>query len=211
MAFADRFVVRNSLYVTTAIAACVATYMVVFWESMPVTQRIIGLYYILIAAHEWEELKYPGGFVELAISLTGMPMRDMCIPKFALFCITVYLLLIPFCLPQFHWLVIGALVLGIIEPLAHIVAGRANPKTRIYSPGMVTSLLFMLPLDAFTIWYVVAVEPFAWYWWLAGAALLLIPLFGTQRLIVVKMMGMSYGEFVRNALDSILGRRKLGD
>lgn len=88
---------------------------------------------------------------------------------------------------------IGALVLGIIEPLAHIVAGRANPKTRIYSPGMVTSLLFMLPLDAFTIWHVVAVEPFAWCWWLAATALLLIPLFGTQRLIVVKMMGMSYG------------------
>lgn len=182
-----------------------------FLESMPVTQGIIGLYYILIAAHEWEELKYPGGFVELAISLTDMPMRDMRIPKFALFCITVYMLLIPFCFPQFHWLVIGALVLGIIEPLAHIVAGRANPKTRIYSPGMVTSLLFMLPLDAFTIWHVVAVEPFAWCWWLAAAALLLIPLFGTQRLIVVKMMGMSYGEFMRNARDSILGRRKLGD
>ncbi len=138
MAFADRFIVRNSLYVTTVIAACVAVYMVVFWESMPVTQGIIGLYYILIAAHEWEELKYPGGFVELAISLTDMPMRDMRIPKFALLCITVYMLLIPFCFPQFHWLVIGALVLGIIEPLAHIVAGRANPKTRIYSPGMVT-------------------------------------------------------------------------
>lgn len=69
----------------------------------------------------------------------------------------------------------------------------------------------MLPLDAFTIWHVVAVEPFAWYWWLAVAALLLIPLFGTQRFIVVKMMGMSYGEFMRNARDSILGRRKLGD
>lgn len=99
MAFADRFIVRNSLYVTTVIAACVAVYMVVFWESMPVTQGIIGLYYILIAAYEWEELKYPGGFVELAISLTDMPMRDMRIPKFALFCITVYMLLIPFCFP----------------------------------------------------------------------------------------------------------------
>lgn len=128
MAFADRFIVRNSLYVTTAMAACVAAYMVVFWESMPVTQGIIGLYYILIAAHEWEELKYPGGFVELAISLTDMPMRDMRIPKFALLCITVYMLLIPFCFPQFHWLVIGALVLGIIEPLAHIVAGRGEPQ-----------------------------------------------------------------------------------
>ena len=211
MAFVDRFIVRNSLYVTTAIAACVAAYMVVSWESMPVTQRIIGLYYILIAAHEWEELKYPGGFVELAISLTDMPMRDMRIPKFALFCLTVSMLLIPVCLLQVPWLVIGALVLGIIEPLAHIVAGRANPKTRIYSPGMLTSLLFILPLDMFTIWYVIAVEPFAWYWWLVATALLLIPLFGTQRFIVVKMMGMSYGEFVRNARDSILGRRKLGD
>lgn len=210
MAFADRFLVRNSLYVTSAIAVCIVVYMAFNWEAMPVTQRIIGLYYVLIAAHEWEELKFPGGFVELVVALTGMPLRDMRLPKFALFCITVYMLLVPFCLPQVHWLAIAALVLGVVEPLAHVVAGRANPETRIYSPGMVTSLLFMLPLDVYTIWYVATAEHFAWYLWLAAAVLLLVPLFATQRLIVVRMMGMDYGAFVRNARDSILGKRKIG-
>lgn len=180
--------------------------MVVFWDLMPVTQKIIGFYYVFLAAHEWEELRFPGGFVDLVISFTGLPVSDMRVPKFALFCVTVYMLIIPFCLPQVHWLVIGALILGIIEPLAHIAAARKNPASKWYSPGMVTALLFMLPLDAYTIWYMVAVEPFAWYYWLVAAVLMLVPLFATQRLVVSRLMGMSYREFIGNARTSLFGK-----
>lgn len=100
-------------------------------------------------------------------------------------------------------------MLGIIEPIAHIIAGRANPKSRIYSPGMITSFLFMLPLDTYTIWYLATQEPIAWYFWVAAALLLLIPLFSVQRIIVVHMMNMSYKDFIRNARDSVLGKRKI--
>ena len=141
--FSDNFFVKNSLYVTSAIAVVVLAVLIIFWNDMPVTQRLIGIFYVLIAAHEWEEMKYPGGFVEMVIALTGMPIKDMTIPRFLLFLITVYMLLIPFCIPSMHWLLIGPLVLGIIEPVAHIVVGRVNPKTRIYSPGLITSVLFM--------------------------------------------------------------------
>lgn len=203
------FFVRNSLYVTLVLAAGVLVYTVANWNTMPVTQRIAGLYFFLIALHEIEEMKVPGGFVEMVVKLTGMPIKDMTIPHFCLFLITVYMLLIPFCLPSIHWLVIGPLVLGTIEPIAHLVVGRANPATRIYSPGMVTAVLFMVPMDVYTFYYLFAVEPMAWYYWLAAALLLLIPLFGVQRYIVVHLMKMDYREFVRNARDSITGKREI--
>ena len=206
---ANNFFVKNSLYVTSVLASIVLVITIAFWNDMPMTQRLIGIYYFLIAAHEWEELKFPGGFVELVIGMTGMPVRDMRIPKLALFFLTLYMLVLPFCIPSAHWLVIGALVLGIIEPIAHIIAGRANPQSRIYSPGMITSFLFMIPLDIYTIWYLAAREPIAWYFWVAAALLLLIPLSSVQRIIVVHMMNMSYKDFILNARDSVLGKRKI--
>ena len=126
----NNFFVKNSLYVTSALGIIVLAITLVFWDQMPMTQRLIGIYYFLIAAHEWEEMKIPGGFVEMVISLTGMPVKDMIIPKFCLFCLTVYMMLIPFCIPSAHWLLIAPLVLGIIEPLVHLLVGRVNPKGR---------------------------------------------------------------------------------
>ncbi len=203
------FFVRNSLYVTLTLAAIVMLYTVINWDTMPITQRIAGIYYFLIALHEIEEMKFPGGFVEMVIKLTGMPVKDMTIPHFCLFLITVYMMLVPFCLPSIHWLVIGPLVLGVIEPIAHFVVGRANPATRLYSPGMITAVIFMIPLDIYSIYYLFAVEPVVWYLWLAAALLLLIPLFSVQRYIVVHLMKMNYRDFVRNARDSITGKRMI--
>lgn len=205
----NNFFVKNSLYVTSALGIIVLAITLVFWDQMPMTQRLIGIYYFLIAAHEWEEMKIPGGFVEMVISLTGMPVKDMIIPKFCLFCLTVYMMLIPFCIPSAHWLLIAPLVLGIIEPLVHLLVGRVNPKGRFYNPGLVTSVLFMVPIDIFTIYYIATKEPFAWYYWLIAALALLVPLFAAQRFIIVQLMKMSYKEFVTNALHSILGRRKV--
>lgn len=205
----NNFLIKNSLYVTTVLALSVLIITIIFWQDMPVTQRIIGIYYVLIAAHEWEELKFPGGFVEMVIGLTGMPVRDVTIPKFALFILTIYMMLIPFCIPSAHWLVIGPLVLGIIEVFAHIIAGKANKQSKsLHSPGIITALLFILPLDIYTIYYIATQEPFAWYYWVIAVLLLLIPLFATQRFIITHLMKMNYKEFLKNAKDSLIGKRK---
>ena len=202
----NNIIVKNSLYVTSIMAIIILFITILFWNRMPMTQRLIGFYYFLIAAHEWEEMKFPGGCIEMVISFTYMPVKDMTIPKFCLFLVTVYMLLVPYCIPGVHWLVIGPLVLGIIEPVVHVIVGKANPKTSIYSPGLVTSVLFMVPIDVFTIYYITMRESFAWYHWLIAAIFLLIPLFGVQRFIVVRLLKMSYSEFVKNAKNSILGK-----
>ena len=156
------------------------------------TQRLISIFYVLIAAHEWEEMKFPRGFVETVIKITGMPVKDMVIPKFCLFLITVYMLLIPFCIPRIHWLVIGPLVLGIIEPITHLAVAKTNSKGKFYSPGMITALLFMIPIDVYTIYYLAIQETFPLTYWLIAALLLIVPLIIVQRFIVVHLMKMNY-------------------
>lgn len=157
----NKFIIKNSLYITSILAAIVLFITIIFWNQMPITQRLIGIYYVLIAFHEWEEMKFPGGFVELVIKLTGMPVKDMTIAKFILFLITVYMLLIPFCIPSLHWLLIGPLVLGIIEPIAHLAVAKVNSKDKFYSPGMFTAIFLMIPIDIYSIYYLVTQETFS--------------------------------------------------
>lgn len=205
----NNIIVKNSLYVTSILASVVLAITIIFWNRMPMTQRLIGIFYFLIAAHEWEELKFPGGFVETVIKLTGMPVKDMTIPKFCLFLLTIYMLLIPFCIPGVHWLIISPLVLGIIEPIAHLAVAKINSKSRFYSPGMITALLFMVPIDVYTIYYLATQESFPWIYWLIAALLLIVPLIMVQRFIVVHLMKMSYFEFIDNTRNTILGKRKI--
>ena len=99
--------------------------------------------------------------------------------------------------------------LGIIEPIAHLAVAKINSKGRFYSPGMITALLFMVPIDVYTIYYLATQETFPWVCWLIAILLLIIPLFMVQRFIVVHLMKMSYSEFIKNARNTILGKRKI--
>jgi hypothetical protein len=47
------------------LAAGVAIFVAVDWDSMPVLQRATGLFFIGLVMHLWEEGRFPGGFVEM--------------------------------------------------------------------------------------------------------------------------------------------------
>jgi hypothetical protein len=39
---------------------------------MPVTQRLVALFLVAIVLHEWEETRFPGGFVQLMTGKLGI-------------------------------------------------------------------------------------------------------------------------------------------
>ncbi|HZE16650.1 MAG TPA: hypothetical protein VE197_13605, partial [Mycobacterium sp.] len=49
-------------------AVFVGVYTVVRWASLPVLQCMLGLFFVGIVAHVWEENRFPGGFAEMIAS-----------------------------------------------------------------------------------------------------------------------------------------------
>ena len=62
------FFLKHSLALVTTLGACVVIYTIINWSTMPVTQQMVGLLFFAITLHEWEELKFPGGFTEMVMS-----------------------------------------------------------------------------------------------------------------------------------------------
>jgi hypothetical protein len=58
-----KFIVKNNLYVMAALGVAVAIYLIANWASMPVLQRMVGLFFVGLVMHLWEEERFPGGFV----------------------------------------------------------------------------------------------------------------------------------------------------
>jgi hypothetical protein len=56
------FIVKNNLYLITALSIIVAIITFVNWSTMPFLQRMVCLFFLL---HLWEEGKFPGGFTEM--------------------------------------------------------------------------------------------------------------------------------------------------
>jgi hypothetical protein len=60
-----KFILKNNLYLMAALGLGVAAYVAVHWASMPVLQRLAGLFFVGLVMHLWEEGRFPGGFVEM--------------------------------------------------------------------------------------------------------------------------------------------------
>jgi hypothetical protein len=59
------FILRNNLYLMAALVVMIAAFVAVSWASMPVLQRMVGLFFVGLVLHLWEEGRFPGGFVEM--------------------------------------------------------------------------------------------------------------------------------------------------
>lgn len=200
-----QFAEKYSVWATTAIGGIVALVLIFNWSAMPVLQKTVGLYSIALAFHEWEELRFPGGFVELATSATGLKIKNLGFAKLVLFLFTVYATVIPLLISQFVWPCLGTMLIGCIELFAHLVAARLNQK-HFYSPGLITAAFLQFPISCYGLYYMISnalLIPIHWLW---AILFLLVPLFAAQALIV-KTSGMKYADFIKNARHSFFGSK----
>jgi hypothetical protein len=54
------FVLRNNLYLMATLGVAVASYVALNWSSMPVLQRMVGLFFVGLVMRLWEEGRFPG-------------------------------------------------------------------------------------------------------------------------------------------------------
>lgn len=203
------FMRKYSVWLTTLIGAAALVMLIVTWETMSMMQKLPAMYLVALVVHEWEELRFPGGFVELATALTGIEIKNIGVAKLGLFVFTLWATVIPFFSCQVGWLVMSTMLIGFLEIFVHLASARVNPK-RFYSPGLITAALVQFPVSCFGTCYIVSNGLIGGIDWLWAVLFLFVPLFVTQAAIV-KSNGQTYPEFVDNARKALFtkaGREK---
>lgn len=205
----DKFMKKYSFLLTSLLGVIAVMWLVIGWNDMDMLRKLPIIYIAALAVHEIEELKFPGGFVELVTAMTGLKLKKLGLAKLGLLMFTLYATIIPAFISGYVWPVMATMFIGIIEIFAHLAAARVNPK-KFYSPGMLTAVIVQFPVAVYGFYYLFSNLMVKGIYWLYAFIFLLIPLFGLQA-IIVKSNGQKYGEFINNARKAMLtseGREK---
>ncbi|WP_390603724.1 HXXEE domain-containing protein [Blautia producta] len=200
---------KYSFLLTSLLGVIAVMWLVIGWNDMDMLRKLPIIYIAALAVHEIEELKFPGGFVELVTAMTGLKLKKLGLAKLGLLMFTLYATIIPAFISGYVWPVMATMFIGIIEIFAHLAAARVNPK-KFYSPGMLTAVIVQFPVAVYGFYYLFSNQMVKGIYWLYAFIFLLIPLFGLQA-IIVKSNGQKYGEFINNARKAMLtseGREK---
>jgi Protein of unknown function with HXXEE motif len=192
-----RFVANNSLYLMSALALGVGLYLVVQWSTISATQHISCLMFIAVVAHEWEEQRYPGGFMEIMTSTFGIRSP---VPKTALLGVDAYILIVvfvPIFFPTVGWLFMAPMYLGLFEAFIHTVGIKLTHRPRPYTPGMATALILLLPISVVGIVHAVSIDLLAaWEW--PVALIYMAAGFAVMQSTLLHSVGLTYSMVLKN-------------
>ncbi len=165
------FWARHNLHILTAAGIAVAAYLVVEWGGMEPAQRALGVFIVGITLHEWEEMRFPGGFFGLMtrmFGIEGATELQMGKAHGAVAIAISFFAYVPFFLHEVAWLAMVPAILGVFEAFIHVAGIKIHRLKRPYSPGMATALLILLPSAACIIAFGALGMP-AWQWALSFA------------------------------------------
>ena len=203
----EQFMRKYSFMLTMLLGICATIWLIWSWSKTDMVAKLPVIYIIALAVHEIEELKFPGGFVELVTGMTGIEIKNIGVAKFGLLMFTLYATVLPAFLSKLIWPVMSTLLIGCIELIAHLAAARIN-KEWFYSPVMFTAIIVQFPVAVYGFYYLISNGLMHDIYWLWAVLLLLVPLFGLQAHIV-RSNGQKWTEFMGNAVMTIIyGKEK---
>ena len=135
---------RVSLPLLTAYAVLVAVWAALNWGSLTLTQQLAAIATVIVTCHEWEEQRFPGGFLEMMGSILGLdtsgvdPHRMYSKPDALIFVLTILALAVP----QVPLFTCALLVLGCYEGIVHVMGIKLGKLSRPYTPGLVTAEVY---------------------------------------------------------------------
>ena len=162
--------------------------------DLSVIQKYVLVYTFLFILHEWEEMKYPGGFAENIAEIIEFDLTESY--KRASRIYTSILLLAftltPFFAHQYPITILPLAFLGVLEGIVHIVAIKIFRCPKPYSPGMVTAeLQFATSIALFV--YLIQNNVLVWSDYLIGLAVMLC-CFVIMQKCITNMIGMKYSD-----------------
>ncbi len=173
------------------------TLSAIFVTPTYLTQQLALAYALLYLLHEWEENAYPGGFVDMMVGEVmhaGVTVTTEGKKTSRIYVDTLLLIyvLVPYFLPQYLWLILPALYLGLLEGIVHTMSIPLFKLDRRYTPGMVTAITMFI----FSVYALVLVIQNGTVegWQYAVAVLLLLATFMPMQSQVMRANGMKYRE-----------------
>ncbi|AND79112.1 HXXEE domain-containing protein [Streptococcus pantholopis] len=192
-----KFIRWNALELYTAIS--IIFLMIAGITGSPsFTQKIVLLYTVLFVFHEWEEGRYPGGFIDKVVSkVTGLHASEELHRASR---IPTGILLLTFSLTPYLFdnqpvFLLVAMNLCIFEGIVHILAIRVANLGVPYSPGMITAELELI-LGIYVYVRFANLNVLSAANVLLGIALFIACFICMQRSLLA-MMGKGYGDILR--------------
>ncbi|WP_042662807.1 HXXEE domain-containing protein [Haloferax sp. ATB1] len=195
-------IVENNLYLVTGLGVIVAAWVLLNWSTLPLLQRLVGLFFVATVLHLWEEGKIPGGFTDLIAEQLDFVSDNQHFGEIITVTYVLFITLVPLFFPQVVFLAMAPMMLGVVEVVAHLAMIRMFDLDRFYSPGLLTAVFLMLPISVVGIVYTLRqglLEPLQWVF---SIVYMLAGLMLAQQ-VVIRMSGMSYAEFLENVRKSL--------
>jgi hypothetical protein len=185
----------------TILGLGVAIYVGMNWALMPVPQRMVGLFFVGLVMHLWEEGRFPRGFVELITEHLNFTASSRHFGEIVTAAYVLVIAFVPLFFPQVIFLTMAAMMLGIMEAIMHLAMIRMFRLKHFYSPGLATALVLLLPISVYTFAYVIRhhlAQPISW---LFAFLYMLFGLIIAQQ-IVIRASGVKYSKFLRNVREA---------
>lgn len=178
-------------------------------DGLSAAQKIIMIYMLLFVFHEWEEGRYPGGFLTIIagkILCREVPEETKRGSRLPAGILLLVITLVPFFLNHYIILILVPIFLGLFEGFVHIAFIKLGELDKPYSPGMVTAELELLTSIAAII-YFSKNDIAAGMDYVCGFLLMIVCFMALQKSLFA-MVGVSYREFPKIMRARIRALRK---
>jgi len=193
-----KFIIKHNLIILSIYTIIMLGILVAFWDSFSVGQRFTIGFLVLITLHEWEETKFPGGFIEMMggimkVDMSRAPAENLHLP------VTVYItvfMLLPLLFPGAVGLFLAVMYLGIFEGFIHIAGIKLGHRKKPYTPGMITGEV-LLVYSVVGIYFAVSMGHVALLDWLVGLVVFLGG-FMLMEVNVWRVLGLKPSDVMKN-------------
>lgn len=190
------WIAKYNLEVLTFISGTFIVCLAAFYPSMSIIQRFIIGFLWLFTLHEWEEGRYPGGFVDLIASkILKMEVSQQTadLSRIPTMILIFGFTIVPFFLDSVWWIVLLPVYLSLFEGFVHVAGIKLFRLERPYTPGMVTALAELV-LGAICLAYMIMNCGVMWWEYLV-AVVLYFGCFAFMQSRLTKLVGIRYRVF----------------
>ena len=180
-----KWIMKYSTHLLTLFTVCLCVWGVINHQNLSVLQILTIGFGILVMLHEWEEMHYPGGFMDMMGGIIDWNMSEIRpgAQHTSQSLLIALIVVLPVLFPNTYWLFCGVMIFGIMEGIMHVAGIKATKVSKPYTPGMITGIIMFIYRIG-TIVVVYGTESISVSDWIFGFVYFLIWFFVMMQLVI---------------------------